>query len=143
MVAPFCLEHCATCGRVTKHWHRDPSGPDAPGGDCDECGHFTLAVPRDDVYWVLFTNVTDLSVEPAPGQYFLGTQQKASSAAAALEAALPCFALVTMHRVGLPPHGIRVSEEELRRQATVIPDREVFYDGFVEAFNKRRQRRPG
>ena len=138
MVAPFCLEHCATCGRVTKHWHRDPSGPDPPGGDCDECGHFTPAFPRDDVYWVLFTNVTDLSVEPVPGQYFLGTYQKARSAAEALEAALP-WALGDMHRRGLPPHGMQISEEELRRQTTVIPDREMFYDGFVDAFNKCRQ----
>ena len=137
-MAPFCLEHCTTCGRVTKHWHRDPSG--LPGGDCDECGHFTPALPRDDVYWVSFTNVTDLSVAPAPGQYFLGTQWKATSAAEALEAAIP-WALG--HQPGLPPHGIRVSEEELRRQATVIPDREAYHEGYWEALNRRRQQRRG
>jgi hypothetical protein len=136
-MAPFYFDHCPTCGRVTKH--QFPADLDARGGDCDECGQFTPTLPQDDVYWVQFTNMTDLSVAPALGQYFLGTEWKASSAAQALEGAIP-WALG--HRAGLPPHGTRVSEEELRRHATVISDREVFQDGYWEAFNKRRQQRP-
>jgi hypothetical protein len=84
--------------------------------------------------------MTDLSLAPAPGQYFLGTSQKAGSAAEALEVAIP-WALGL--RAGLPPHGIRVSEEELRRQVTVVPDREVFQEGYWEAFNRRRQQPQG
>src|SRR5207237_7839798 len=109
-----------------------------PGGDCDECGGFTPAVPRDDHYWVLFSNMTDLSVEPAAGQYFLGSSQGARSGVEALAAALP-WALGVMSRVGLPPHGIRIGAEELRAQAMVLPDREVFYDGLDVAFKKHRQ----
>jgi hypothetical protein len=86
--------------------------------------------------------VTDLSVEPAPGQYFLGTTQQAGSEKEALDAAV-AWAVGVLRRVGLPPHGVRVSEEELRAQATVLPDREVFHDGFVEAFNKRRRQPSG
>ena len=36
-----------------------------------------------------------------------------------------------------------VSEEELRRQVTVVPDREVFQEGYWEAFNRRRQQPQG
>jgi hypothetical protein len=136
-MAPFYFEHCATCGRQTKHWHHHPT--DAPGGDCDECGNFTAAVPEDDVYWVAFTNAPDLSAELSVGQYHLSITQKADSEAAALEAAL-AWAVGVSQRVGLPPHGMRLSEDELRRDATVVTDREAFH-GYVEAFNKRRQKR--
>src|SRR5262245_5457555 len=139
-MAPFYPTYCATCGRVTLHWHRDPAGPGAPGGDCDACGGFTPVVPRDDVYYVTFTNRTDLFADLAPDQYFLGTAQKAISEAEALESAIP-WALGVMHRVGLPPHGIRVGEVELRRQAMVTPHREAFHEGFWEAVNRRIQQR--
>src|SRR5262245_1067755 len=70
-MAPFFFEHCVTCGRTTMHWHNgDPAR--VPGGECDECGTYFEAQPEDDRYWVAFTNMTDLSVEPAVGQYFLG-----------------------------------------------------------------------
>jgi hypothetical protein len=36
-----------------------------------------------------------------------------------------------------------MAKEELRRHATVIPDREVFRDGYVEAFNRHRRQGQG
>jgi hypothetical protein len=102
------------------------------------CGGFTPAVPREDHYWVLFSNMTDLSVAPAAGQFFLGSSQGARSGVEALDAAL-AWALGIMSRAGLPPHGIRISAEELRAQAMVLPDREVFYDGLDVVFKKHRQ----
>jgi hypothetical protein len=95
-------------------------------------------VPKDDGFWVTFTNMTDLAAEPGAAQYCLGTYQEARSAAEALDAAIP-WALGVMSRVGLPPHGIRIGAEELRTQASVLPDREVFYDGLAVALKRHRQ----
>src|SRR5262245_1605296 len=134
-MAPFCFVHCVTCGRQTKHWHDCDPSQTLFWGVCEECGLCVITGPKADVYWVAFTNVTDLSAEPSAGQYYLATTQKAASAAEALDAALP-WALGVNRRVGLPPHGIRVSEEELRRQATVMPDKDVFRDGYVAVFNR-------
>lgn len=134
-MAPFYFEHCPTCARETKHWHRDPREQPS-GGDCDECGGFTPAVPDDDLYHVSFTNRTDLSVEAAPGEYFLGTTQKANSERAALVAALH-WAIGVRDRVGLPPHGLRIEEEELRNNAIVIPDRVAFHEGYWETLALR------
>jgi hypothetical protein len=139
MVAPFFFEHCVTCGRDTKHWHNgDPAR--VPGGECDECGTYFEEQPKDDRYWVTFTNLTDLSVKPAAGQYYLGKCLTADSEAEAFAEALQ-WALGVKSRVGMPPHGIEVSEEELRRQATVIPDLEAFHEGYWEALNRRMQLR--
>jgi hypothetical protein len=139
MVAPFYPDHCATCGRETLFRHdRDPKA-EIPGGTCDECGTFVRAGPEDGVYWVTFTNMTDLSIEPAPGEYELTITRPADSAAAALQTALR-WALEVMQRVGLPPHGLRLEEAELRRDAVVLTDLEAWPD-FVEAVNRCLQRR--
>jgi hypothetical protein len=106
-----------------------------PGGECDGCGTYFEERAEDDRYWVTFTNMTDLSVEPAAGQYYLGTCRTAGSAAEAFAEAL-AWALGVNSRNGMPPHGIEVSEEELRRQARVMPDKDDFQKGFVAAFNQ-------
>jgi hypothetical protein len=85
--------------------------------------------------------MADLDVEVAAGQYYLLIGLSAGSEAEALDAALR-KALGVNSRVGMPPHGIRVSEEELRRQAIVMTDREVFYDGYDVAVSKRLAKSP-
>jgi hypothetical protein len=139
-MAPFFLEHCVTCGRQTKHWHNaDPARP--PGGECDECGTYIEGQPKDDRFWVTFTNITDLSAAPAADQYFVGTCMTAASEAEAFAKVLQ-WALDINDRSGMPPHGIQVSEEELRRQATVATDKEVFDNGWAALVRQQRPAPP-
>jgi hypothetical protein len=93
-----------------------------------------------EVYSVTFTNMADPSADPAAGEYHLRTNRGAQSEEEALEQVLP-WVLGLNSRGGLPPHGVRVSAEELRRQATVMPCKEVNLDGYVAAFKKHRRRR--
>jgi hypothetical protein len=96
-------------------------------------------VPRDNLYWVTFTNMTELSDAAAANEYFLAGLQEANSTADALEKAI-AWALTVIDRSGLPPHGIQVGHDELRRRAMVIQDREAFDEGYWEAVNKRLRR---
>src|SRR5262245_21350127 len=139
MAAPFYRQHCATCDRETMHWHDHDPKADVPGGTCDECGTFVRAGPRDGVYWVTFTNMTDLNGEPDPGQYVLIMTRPADSDAAPLETAVR-MALDVMQRAGLPPHGLRLEEAELRRDAVMLSDREA-WPRFDKAINERLRRR--
>jgi hypothetical protein len=86
--------------------------------------------------------MTDLSAAAAPNEYFLAGAQDANSTAEALEKAV-AWALSVIDRVGLPPHGIQLGENELRRRATVIPDREAFHEGYGEAVDKHLRRGAG
>jgi hypothetical protein len=81
--------------------------------------------------------MTDVSGTAAPNEYFLAGFQEANSKAEALEKAVAWAS----SRVGLPPHGIEVGEDELRRCATVISDQEAFHEGYWEAVNKRLRQR--
>ena len=95
---------------------------------------------QNEVYSVTFTNMADPAAEPAAGQYHLRANWSASSEAHALAQALP-WAVGFNHRGGLPPHGVRVSAEELRLQATVVPCKEINLEGYVAAFNIHRRQR--
>jgi hypothetical protein len=137
-MAPFTVGHCAICERKTTH-RLEPLAPQASPlrAVCEECGNVVTDFgPKDDEYCVVFTNCNDLFAKPAAGQYYLVKLEKAGSEGEALQAALT-FASELSRRVGLPPHGIRVSESDLRRQATVVPAKKFGRDRPVAAGGKR------
>jgi hypothetical protein len=96
---------------------------------------------QNELYSVTFTNMTDPSAEPAAGEYHLRANWVAGSEAEALDQALP-WAVGFNNRGALPPHGVRVSAESLRDQATVVLHKEIDLEGYVAAFNRHRSRRP-
>ena len=70
-------------------------------------------------YRVWFTNINGCAVGISDISWLVTVA--AESEAAAVESALE-RARVVNEETGLPPHGLRVSEEELRRLACVLPD---------------------
>jgi hypothetical protein len=95
---------------------------------------------QNELYSVTFTNMTDPSAEPGACQYHVRANWAAGSEAEALDRALP-WAVGFNNRGGLPPHGILISSEELRQQATVVPHKEIDLDGYVAAFNRHMRQR--
>jgi|GEM_PF-4665454 len=70
-------------------------------------------------YQVWFTNITGCAIGISDISWFVTVA--AESEAAAVELALEKARAVNQE-AGLPPHGLRVSEEELRRLVCVLPD---------------------
>ena len=70
-------------------------------------------------YRVWFTNITGCAVGISGISWSVTVA--AESEAAALDSALE-KARVINRESGLPPHGLRVSDEELRRLACVLPE---------------------
>jgi hypothetical protein len=112
------VDYCAACGQRTPH-RLDGEPGEAEFSLCKRCGHATPMPPPSDLYQVTFTNMTDPAAEPAAGQYRLRAVIAGDSEAAALDWAIP-WALSFNSRGGLPPHGVQVSAEELRRRAVLV-----------------------
>ena len=73
-------------------------------------------------YWVFFTNPTGCAIGISDISWSVTVA--ADSEAEALELGLK-DALALNREFGMPPHGLKVSEAELRRLATVRPQREM------------------
>ena len=72
-----------------------------------------------DEYRVWFTNITGCAVGISDISWFVTVA--AESETAAVESALERARIVN-DESGLPPHGLRVSEGELRRLVCVLPE---------------------
>jgi hypothetical protein len=73
-----------------------------------------------DHFKVVFTNITGCAL--GISDIMWSVTVTAGSEAEALEAAIEQAQVVNRHS-GMPPHGIQVSEPELRRLASVVPKR--------------------
>jgi hypothetical protein len=123
MAAPWVYEHCVTCGRRTRHrFDGDGAGADFSRVVCDECGNSTTVGPKDDEYIVTITNMAGPSLRAS--EYYLAMHVNAASEAEALARGLR-HARQVNGRAGMPPHGIRVGEAELQRQAKVMPAKDA------------------
>ncbi len=71
-------------------------------------------------FWVGFTNINGCAL--GISDILWSVTVTAASEAEALEVALE-KARVVNRESGLPPHGLRVSEAELRRLACVLPEK--------------------
>jgi len=139
-MAPFYFADCETCGQTTMHWHDWNDDQTEFWGVCDVCKSIHIDVPGDDEFWVTFTNMPDLGVEATAGQFHLGTWRRANSLSEALEDAVK-WVMGMMDQHGLPPHGVRVSEEELRRHAIATTYKEMFDEDYVAFVNRRANRK--
>lgn len=135
-MAPFYFALCDKCERSTKHWHDWNEDQTKFWGVCDECGSIHIDVPGDDEYWVTFTNMPDLNAEAKPGEYHVGTWRRANSLKEALEDAVR-WMMPIMKEHGLPPNGIRISEEQLRREAIATTYKEMLDDDYDVFVSKR------
>jgi len=139
-MAPFYFAHCDKCGRSTKHWHDWNEDQTEFWGVCDECESIHIDVPGDDEYWVTFTNMPDLAVEATSGQFHLGTWRRANSLSEALEDAVQ-WVMKIMEQHGLPPHGVRISEGELRRHAIATTYKEMLDEDYIAFVNRHSDRK--
>ncbi len=123
MAAPFTVEHCPDCGRTTQHWYKTGGiPPEVVGAACEVCGACVSTGPRDDEYVITVTSMAGRSSGESRGEreYWLQMLKVAGSEAEALALGLQHARRIN-GRVGMPPHYIQVSDEELVRHATVVP----------------------
>ena len=118
-MAPFQVLYCLHCCGETRHRYAlGLMPPDYARVYCERCKSCVEFGPGDDEYLVSAANTTDRV--PGADEYDLRMVLVAGSAAAALDIGLR-HARSLNRRSGLPPHGIRISDDELAQQVKVAP----------------------
>jgi hypothetical protein len=118
-VAPFQILYCLHCCGSTRHRYALGAVPaDYSRVYCEGCKSCVEFGPGDDEY--LVTVASTAARTAGADEYDLRMVLVGGSARAALDVGLR-HARSLNSRAGMPPHGIRVCDDELVRQATVAP----------------------